>query len=437
MVVSKNSSGKKETIISVTEKDLCTGCGTCVAICPREAIELTLNNEKGMYIPELNKELCNNCGTCLKVCPGLEIDFDELRKEIFNNDPDDSIFDNYIDFYIGHAKDFDIQYNSASGGLITAILIFALERRIIDGALVTRMNKDRPLEPEPFIARTKEEIIEASKSKYCPVPANIALKEILNSNKNEKFAVVGLPCHINAIRKAEQINFKLRDKIALHFAIMCSHADNFLAIKFILNCFGIKTENVKSIEYRGRGWPGSMLVNLNDGTQRIIPYKDYIKAHELWMFNPTCCNFCCDSLGSLSDISFGDAWRIENVSENKNGVSLCISRTLLGDKLIHEAVSMDSIKAEKIDRGSIIGLQGITSSSRTRYSKVNMIFNKNHPKYNMKSLEDDSFNPKSFDYAKYVLLSINRRVLSKEQIWKTSRIVLNIEEMILRRTLLR
>ena len=35
------------------------------------------------------------------------------------------------------------------------------------------MKKDNPLEPEPFIARTREEIIEASKSKYCPVPANI------------------------------------------------------------------------------------------------------------------------------------------------------------------------------------------------------------------------------------------------------------------------
>jgi coenzyme F420 hydrogenase subunit beta len=47
---------------------------------------------------------------------------------------------------------------------------FALEEGIIDGALVTRMKKDRPLEPEPFIARTREEIIEASKSKYCGVP---------------------------------------------------------------------------------------------------------------------------------------------------------------------------------------------------------------------------------------------------------------------------
>jgi len=74
------------------------------------------------------------------------------------------------------------------------------------------MKKENPLEPEPFIARTKEEIIEASKSKYCPVPANIALKEIMDSKSGEKFAVVGLPCHIQGIRKFEEVNKILKEK---------------------------------------------------------------------------------------------------------------------------------------------------------------------------------------------------------------------------------
>jgi len=437
MQFSKNLNEKKETILSIVKKDLCTGCGTCIALCPKEAIKLKLDRDKGTYIPELDAERCNGCGTCLKVCPGHEVDFDELNKRIFGRIPDDIIFDNYNNIYIGHATDFDVQYNSASGGLITALLIFALEKGIIDGALVTRMNRNRPLEPEPFIARNKEEIIEASKSKYCPVPANIALKEILHSNENEKFAVVGLPCHVNAIRKAEQINDKLRKKIPLHFAIMCSHTDSFNALKFILSCFGISSESVKSIEFRGRGWPGSMLVNLDSGMQKIIPFKDYIKAHELWMFNPTCCNFCCDGLGGLSDISFGDAWHIENVCENKNGVSLCISRTPFGENLIEEATSANSIKAEKVKRDDVVGLQGITSSSRIRYSKVNMIINENYPKYKKDNLTDTSFNPRLFDYAKYALLTINGRILSKSQIWRISKIVLDIEEMILRKTLLK
>lgn len=133
-----------------------------------------------------------------------------------------------------------IRYNSSSGGLITQLLIFALEECIIDGAQVTRMKNDNPLEPEPFIARTKEDIIGASTSKYCPVPANIALKEIIDSKKGEKFAVVGLPCHMHAIRKAEQINKKLSEKTVLHVGIFCGHSSNFLGTKLWLDKFRIK-----------------------------------------------------------------------------------------------------------------------------------------------------------------------------------------------------
>ncbi|MGB2728538.1 MAG: coenzyme F420 hydrogenase/dehydrogenase beta subunit N-terminal domain-containing protein [Halobacteriota archaeon] len=202
-----------ETIAQVVKDNLCTGCGTCVALCPEEAIKLTINEKKGIYVPELNEKKCNNCGICYEVCPGHEVDFKALNLEIFGKEPEDVLIGNPLNCYIGHTTDWGIRYNSASGGLVTQLLIFALEEGIIDGALVTRMKKDNPLEPEPFIARTREEIIEASKSKYCPVPANIALVEILESEEGEKFAVVGLPCHIHGIRKAEQINKSLKEKM--------------------------------------------------------------------------------------------------------------------------------------------------------------------------------------------------------------------------------
>jgi coenzyme F420 hydrogenase subunit beta len=79
------------------------------------------------------------------------------------------------------------------------------------------LKKDKPLEPEPFIARTKEEIYEARGSKYCPVPCKPCNEEILKAPEGQMFAVVGLPCHIHGIRKAEQINKKLKERIVLLF----------------------------------------------------------------------------------------------------------------------------------------------------------------------------------------------------------------------------
>ncbi|NQE53917.1 Ferredoxin [ANME-1 cluster archaeon GoMg3.2] len=67
------------TIAQVVKDGLCTGCGTCIALCPEEAIKLTINEKKGIYVSTLNEEKCNNCGICYEVCPGHEVDFKRVH----------------------------------------------------------------------------------------------------------------------------------------------------------------------------------------------------------------------------------------------------------------------------------------------------------------------------------------------------------------------
>ena len=90
-----NHSVLKPTIKEVVISDLCTGCGTCVSICPSLAIELAKSDAKGVYIPKLNEKNCNNCGICYEVCPGHSVDFKELNLEIFGKEPDDVLIGNY------------------------------------------------------------------------------------------------------------------------------------------------------------------------------------------------------------------------------------------------------------------------------------------------------------------------------------------------------
>ena len=87
------------TISQVVKDNLCTGCGTCVALCPSNAITLTINEKKGVYIPVLDEDKCNNCGICYKVCPGHEVDFKELNLEIFGKEPEDILIGNYLNCY--------------------------------------------------------------------------------------------------------------------------------------------------------------------------------------------------------------------------------------------------------------------------------------------------------------------------------------------------
>ena len=46
----------------------CSGCGACAALCPKRAIELSLD-ETGFFRAVVREELCVGCGLCARVCP--------------------------------------------------------------------------------------------------------------------------------------------------------------------------------------------------------------------------------------------------------------------------------------------------------------------------------------------------------------------------------
>ncbi|MCK4734698.1 MAG: Coenzyme F420 hydrogenase/dehydrogenase, beta subunit C-terminal domain [Methanophagales archaeon] len=380
------------TIAQVVRDGLCTGCGTCIALCPEEAIKLTINEKKGIYVPELNEEKCNNCGICYEVCPGHEVDFKALHLEIFGKEPEKVLIGNYLNCYVGHSTDYDLRYGSSSGGIVTALLIFLLEEGIINGALVTKMKKDKPLKPEPFIARTREEIIEASKSKYCPVPANIALREILESKEGEKFAVVGLPCHILGIRKAEQINEKLQEKIALHLGLFCcSYGVNFLATEYVLQRINIPKENIIRIDYReGNFPPGIMSIRLEKGDIKKISHSEFwgtIFYPFVSWFGPVRCMLCGDQTCELADISVGSEWFPYLECDNVNQ-SLVLVRTKIGEKILQKGEHKSKLKLIKIDKE-------IRRDYKQNRLKAHMslfkLLGKKTPNYNLNGLPNPTF----------------------------------------------
>ncbi|MBO4862173.1 MAG: glycyl-radical enzyme activating protein [Firmicutes bacterium] len=55
----------------MTYSSKCTGCGTCVKVCPKGAISIGPYKSGSMekYIAWTDREKCVNCGACTKVCP--------------------------------------------------------------------------------------------------------------------------------------------------------------------------------------------------------------------------------------------------------------------------------------------------------------------------------------------------------------------------------
>ena len=58
-------------INDISAKRNCTSCQMCAAVCPKNAINISLDAD-GFYRPIINDELCVDCGLCTKVCYKFE-----------------------------------------------------------------------------------------------------------------------------------------------------------------------------------------------------------------------------------------------------------------------------------------------------------------------------------------------------------------------------
>lgn len=360
----------KSNVLLTRYMGLCVGCGTCEGVCPTEAVKIKLDKSRGVYLPSIDSERCTLCGICLKVCPGIGADINHLGERFLDSHMSDRILGRVRACYVGHATSHEIRYNSSSGGIVTALLIYALENQIIDGALVLGFSELNPLETKPLIATTPIEVISASGSKYCPAALNVGLREILE--RDGHYAVVGLPCHICAVRKLEAINSRIREKIVLHIGLFCANNNTYLATEYFFHYSGIRLEDVREIRYRGEGWPGKIKVILSDGRKRNLPR---VSAERKWYrralfksafhrdFIIPRCLFCPDHTCELADIACGDPWLKKYLRTERIGKSILIIRNQVGYEILKRAaddgvIVIEEVSADVIKSAQNFGFKG-------------------------------------------------------------------------------
>ena len=94
-----------------------------------------------------------------------------------------------------------------------------------------------------------------------------------------------------------------------------------------------------------------MVIELKNGNKTVIPYKEAMSKHGLWINSLFRCLFCCDLTSELSDLSFGDPWLPEVTEKEKNGKTLIICRTTDSEELLTKALSEGYIKADSNQPG--------------------------------------------------------------------------------------
>jgi len=350
-----------KNIAETVRKGLCLGCGVCQDICPKGCIKIEHGRTN---VPKVDAAACIECGKCLKVCAGLGIRISERANTLFAGDDikENKYLGHYVECYKGYSTDYEIRYHSASGGCLSQFLIWLLEKGIIDGVVVTRFRDDDPMRPQTIVARTKKEIISGRSSKYCVVSIEGILTEIKKTLG--KYVVVGLPCHIQAVRKCMDVDKTIRECIVGCFAIYCSSNKTMDSQRYLLYRYGVDKDKLKSFAYRDNGCLGSMYFRDEKGDSLVEPiyYLDYYLGMRAFFSVPRC-GLCNDFFGELADVSFGDLNR-GKADDDPVGISSLIVRSDYWNNLLEKCVEEGAMHLEEIDEEAMINAQGYCRAAK-------------------------------------------------------------------------
>lgn len=266
------------------------------------------------------------------------------------NDP---ILGPYEEILTVRAADNKILKKSQDGGIVTALLSFALENNIIDGTIVAAEG-DEPWKPEPLVATTKKEILQGAGTKYTMCPNVALLKEATREYGLEKIGTIGTPCQVMGIRKLQSYPMGFRsvsEKIALVLGIYCMENFPYESIKtFVEKAVGVPIDKVTKLDIS----KGKLFIRTNDD-EGAIPMK---KTHG---FEQSGCNYCMDYLAELADLSCGSVGA-------KPGWSTVIKRTNKGTNLIQDAINEGVLEVTETNEGKF-GVEMLRKLSKNKKTK--------------------------------------------------------------------
>ena len=308
---------------------LCTSCGMCDGVCPTEAIDMEMN-EFSQFVPKFIQENCVYCRKCIICCPGIDItgsaeDIGEF-KELF----------------LGHANEKKYRSQGASGGVMSALSAWMLEKGIIEKS-ISLNSKKSPVVPEIVINTSAKDVAESSGSKYVATPICSDIKQF-----DSKSSITVLPCQSIAMKK-------MRKTQGYIFGVFCSGAQTKDLMEYVSQKEGIKLEDIKEINYRAGDWPGNISIHTNE-RDITIPYRRsyYTAAANSGYFTIQGCALCPDYFNENADISFGDPWGISHGSDMALGKTLMIVRTQKGVELLQKAQEEGIITLDKVTKQEVL-----------------------------------------------------------------------------------
>jgi coenzyme F420 hydrogenase subunit beta len=350
-----------ELFSEVVTTGLCTGCAGCVVSCPHDV--LGYDDQNGVYRPfHLEEELgpadCGHgqrgCTSCTRACPRFREWEPEIDNYLFGRERQaDEMSGVAKDIFLARATDPQVHEEGQDGGLVSAILLWCLANDRIDAALVSMLEGDGSTwKAVPGLARTRDEILAASGSRYTYSANTLAYVSAVEAG-HERLALVGMSCQasVPGIMRARKAG-KPGRRLALSIGLLCSKTfddaifDELLEAKYGLARSEIAKMNIK----------GVLQIWMKDGSYHEVPLK------ECHAWTREGCKMCPDFAAEHADISTGGIGAF-------NDWTLTIVRTDAGREIIEGMLADGVIETRPgdDDPGAVALLRKLSIVSRRRW----------------------------------------------------------------------
>ena len=358
----------RNVIEIVVDRNLCVGCGTCAGVCPAKCLRIEFNRF-GEYAPTEIKG-CAHCGVCLRVCPFVDENRneDEIGREVFGGIPGIGHSPEcgyHLGGFAGCSEVGDHRARGASGGLATWMLETLLTRGIVDKVIAVRPNSDPDKLFEYAVIGGVEELRGCAGSAYYPVEMSGVLEHVIENEG--RYAVIGLPCFIKALRLASAANPKLRERLVFHAGLVCEMLHSRFFAEYMVTVAGGDPKSVRSVSFRAkdpnlsardavftyRTDPGSVEP---DGSTLLGRVCGQVGGGAKWLFRLNSCNYCDDIFAEGADAVFMDAWLPEYEADPR-GTSLALARSPLAADLIRSGMKNKELAVGEISIEKLISSQ--------------------------------------------------------------------------------
>lgn len=310
-------------MISISEKQNCCGCKACYNICPKNCIEMALDNE-GFWYPKADVDKCIHCGLCEKTCPEINIYNNENSK-------------NKPTCLAAWNKNENIRRGSSSGGIFTLIAEWILSNcGVVFGA-----GFDDKLNVIHKEINTIDELNELRGSKYVQSDINDTYKRArqhLDSGKKVLFT--GTPCQIAGL-----YNFTQKEYGELYTCDLVCHGVPSPKVfeEYKKNMEQKYNSSIQRIAFRHKqfGWKifsVSLLFNNNTEYRKTLAQDVYMQGFlRNYYLRPSCYKCTYARLPRVSDITLGDFWGVTGKYpelDDDKGTSLLLINTEKGKRMI-------------------------------------------------------------------------------------------------------